>query len=746
MASSELIIRIGAESKQFQEELDKISSQTEDLENQLANLAKISGVVFTALIAEAGLAIAAFGESEAASNSLTQALQNQGIYSDELAESYKAQASALQDLTGVDDDAIVKSQAILQSMIGQQKITPELTASIVDLSVAKQMDLDTTTQLIAKGINGQTAALSKLGIVIDDNLTKEERTAQIIEKVTQAYGGQAAAANQGVGSVKGLASAFDDVQKAIGERLAPAFTALVGVVTKFFQFISGNKALMDLIVSLGAAGAVVSGLGLALGVGAAAFLKIRAAMIAAGIAAQGTSLAIKGLVGATGIGLLVIVATELFLNWNSIWPKMQAVFVAFANNISALGSSLGKILLGILNPRSGLSQIKEGYAELKAVLSKGLTDYETELKASHKRQEEETKASGKRQNAAQKAAADEAAAQQREREANEVAARRAHTEAIALENENASSRLIETAQKEAELRKAIATTDNEEEKAALESQLEELALVREEQAIMDYENRAELHDMLYEQNAEFQAMDEEQRQMFIDQNQSELLGMYESEDTIRRQAALKRAQESIKADNQYLADKQKFGTAYAMLNKAMHSEIYQGSKQAFGELAQLQQSSNSTLKSIGKAAAVANIIIKTAESAMAIFAGFSTIPIVGPSLGLAGAAAAVAFGAEQIGRVTSAADGGVITGGIPGMDSVPSLLMPGELVVPQRNFSDVINAVAAQQNQDTNGGAAGVAGVEGTVAVAIGFDGSDAEQVITARQTEARALGTYRGN
>ena len=95
---ADLIIRIGAESKEFTEELDKIASKTSDLEINSQSLPRYQGVAFAALTAEAGLAIHAFGESEKASNKLSQALQNQGIYSKNLADNYKEQASELQNL------------------------------------------------------------------------------------------------------------------------------------------------------------------------------------------------------------------------------------------------------------------------------------------------------------------------------------------------------------------------------------------------------------------------------------------------------------------------------------------------------------------------------------------------------------------------------------------------------------------------------------------------------------------------
>jgi hypothetical protein len=80
---------------------------------------------------------------------------------------------------------------------------------------------------------------------------------------------------------------------------------------------------------------------------------------------------------------------------------------------------------------------------------------------------------------------------------------------------------------------------------------------------------------------------------------------------------------------------------------------------------------------------------------MNIYAGFSTIPFIGQILGIAGAAAAIAFGAEQIGNITAAAQGGLITGGISGMDSVPALLMPGEVVTPAKNYEELVGSVYA---------------------------------------------------
>jgi hypothetical protein len=129
---------------------------------------------------------------------------------------------------------------------------------------------------------------------------------------------------------------------------------------------------------------------------------------------------------------------------------------------------------------------------------------------------------------------------------------------------------------------------------------------------------------------------------------------------------------------------------------------------------------------------------------MNIFTGFSSIPIVGYALGIAGAAAAVVYGAEQIGNVTAAATGGLV-GGVGSGDTQPYLLTPGEVVTPKQNYEELING-AIQQRGYVQPGQAGSGNGNQNVAVQIGFDGRQAQQVLTAQQVQAKALGTYRAS
>ena len=696
--ASELVIRISGDIKNYEEALDKATKETEDLSGTLKEVAQASAAAFAVLTAEIGLSVAAYKESQQVVNGLNQALQNQGIYSKSLSKEYQNQASELQALTGISDEAIVSAQTQLQGYLGQATASKQLTQSILDLATAKKIDLSSAAEVVGKAIDGNSAALKKMGVEVDENGTKQERLIEITEKLGQRFGGQAEAANKGLGSLNKMKESFGNLQEAIGERFAPIIEKVSTFFSNLFQKISESKALTDFIVSVIGAGAVVTGLIAALSAGGVAFLAIKAAMAAAQVQMNLTSIAVRGLIGATGLGLILIIAAEIYLNWNTIWPRMQAVFAAFADNVSALLGNLGGLLKSVFT--LDLDGIKQNLSGLKETLKKGFAEATKDLKIPAPEVGDDDE-----QNAAAKAAADKAAAEKRRQENANLAAKKASNQALLLESQRATEEEITLKKEEASLYQQLRDEDNAKNREAIQQKIDDNKLLQEQSNQDVKAQQAAFNDEILAQNEEYQALDDAQKEEFRIRNQAALTAQVQSENQIRQQAALERAQIQTKEHNAFLINQQKFGTAYATINQIMNSTIVQGTAKAFGELAALQQSSNATLKGIGKVAATAQIVIKTAESAMNIYAGFSTIPIIGPILGVAGAAAAVAFGAEQVGKVNAAADGGLLEGGIPGIDSIPVLAQQGELVVPRQNFDEVVGAVAAQRSGTANAAA-----------------------------------------
>jgi len=210
----------------------------------LSGIADAAKYVGAGLVSFGALAVAAFREQEEATNQLSQAMVNQGIYSNELADKYQKQASALQALTTFGDEQIIGAQAILQAYVGQREVTKELTMATLNLAAAKKMDLSSAAEAVAKTIGTSTNALARQGIEIKDNLTSSERYAAVIEQLNSKFAGQAEAAASGLGSLVQMKNALSDFMELVGERLAPYISMFARQMIVFTNSLMENKNAM----------------------------------------------------------------------------------------------------------------------------------------------------------------------------------------------------------------------------------------------------------------------------------------------------------------------------------------------------------------------------------------------------------------------------------------------------------------------------------------------------------------------
>lgn len=680
--SNDLLIKINADAKNAQKAFDDVKAQTEDLEGQLSKVAAVSAVAFAAFTAEIYFSVKAFEEAQRASVQLSNALQNQGIYTKELKEEYEGFAEAVQAKTGIDNDAIIQSQAVAQTYLGQTKITSELTMAIADLSATMGGDLNGAAEKIARTIGTGTNAFARQGLVIAEGSTEAERYAKVLEFVQAKAGGLAEEFNKADGYSKALSTSFGNFQEEIGSRFAPVVSALRQAFIAFFNYLQSSPVLTDIVVALIAAGAAVSGLIAFAAAAVPVITSLAAAAAAFGVAMNVAFIGIPLLIGAVVAGVVL-----LALNWDKAMAGMKAAAVAAVTLISELFSGLAQVLRGALEfdttkIQAGLEQLKASFGKAKDA---AVQTY-TEIRES---QAEE----GEKQNAQKAALAQKEAEHEKQHQLNLRNIRTAEIDLIKMQTENASAETIALKQREIEVLKAL---DQEKSAAEIEALRAKFAVIQQEQEIQnqqDIERAAEFAQLQAETKADLAQQGIDAEGEIADARLAQIRATAQSELDIDRKLQEDLLTKKIAARNQELLEKKKFGVAYAEINKFIQSEEVKGARQASDDLVELSESKNETLKGIGKAAAVAQITMKTAEAAMNIYNGFSIIPIVGPALGVAGAAAAIAFGAEKISRVTAAADGGLIEGGISGRDSVPALLMPGELVVPKKNFNDVVGAV-----------------------------------------------------
>ena len=248
-----------------------------------------------------------------------------------------------------------------------------------------------------------------------------------------------------------------------------------------------------------------------------------------------------------------------------------------------------------------------------------------------------------------------------------------------------------------------------------------------EKAMLEYEN-----DLLKQEtdmaSDEQRKVNQERLEEEHLQNLSDLKSRYDdmTEEEIRALTQTMSDEDSVRAENhkveldaialkekqieaQKIAEKEASDKKKADLEKKLKLYEWAMGRQSFEASKKLQMATIQMQMAQGVISAV------TAGAMMA-----ATIPIIGwilgPALAVALSGMVISAGMSSLAAVGSSqyqpppaaafAEGGLVTGGIPGIDSVSARLMPGELVVPTKNFDEVVGAVKT----DRQGGAISIYG------------------------------------
>jgi hypothetical protein len=154
-------------------------------------------------------------------------------------------------------------------------------------------------------------------------------------------------------------------------------------------------------------------------------------------------------------------------------------------------------------------------------------------------------------------------------------------------------------------------------------------------------------------------------------------------------------------------EQEKHGMLMGTVRGIQQSQEFQGMNTMFSNMSTLMQSKNAEQFKIGQAAAIAQAAINIPLSAINAYTSMSSIPIVGPALGIAAAAAAVAAGAMQISQIKAQRPPGQAHGGLDSvpksMDNSTFLLKAGERVVQPDANKDLTQAIDKINNGGTGG-------------------------------------------
>lgn len=245
--------RVGGEFDKTSRQMEVLGKKSDGFFSNLTrglgsfiNPATLALGAITGLAGGLTLAVKAADEEAAGMARLNIALQNSipGWDGNTVAvEKYIEKQQAL----AFSDDALRESLAFLVGQTKDLTEAQELQATAMDLARAKKITLEQATKALAKIDNDSLLVLRKLGIQVEENMTKE----QALAAIRQQTAGQAEAfANTIGGSVERMQTAWGNAVETIGGVLLPRLTEAFQGVADFVsspEFQEGFEKAVDVI-------------------------------------------------------------------------------------------------------------------------------------------------------------------------------------------------------------------------------------------------------------------------------------------------------------------------------------------------------------------------------------------------------------------------------------------------------------------------------------------------------------------
>jgi|688.fasta_scaffold12122_10 hypothetical protein len=135
---------------------------------------------------------------------------------------------------GVTDDQLRPALSSLVRATGDTAIAQEQLGLALDIAAGTGKDVESVAIALAKAYNGNFAALTKLGVPLDENITKTKNYQAAQEALAKQFGGASAtAANTFDGQLKRLSIAWGELVEQVGYYVLPYLQRFVDAVNKY---------------------------------------------------------------------------------------------------------------------------------------------------------------------------------------------------------------------------------------------------------------------------------------------------------------------------------------------------------------------------------------------------------------------------------------------------------------------------------------------------------------------------------
>lgn len=276
---ADLLIKIGADSYEFQQKAQQVERDLGSLEKRLTSLGKSLSVKLTAPLAALGaVALKNADTQQQAEQRLLTALKGRT----DIQQRLIAQAAELQSRSVLGDEVVIGQQAYLASLGMTEEQIGRVIETSAQLSAATGMTLDSAVKNLAKTFGGLTGELGESIPKLKELTVEQLKNGEAVDFILENYKGFAeSAAQTALGPLRQLNNAWGDFLEQIGAAMMPFATKVTRALTVVVQMLQSLSPAMKQVL------VVVAGLAAAIGplsLGIGAVIKVLP-MLSAGLTA-----------------------------------------------------------------------------------------------------------------------------------------------------------------------------------------------------------------------------------------------------------------------------------------------------------------------------------------------------------------------------------------------------------------------------------------------------------------------------
>lgn len=261
---ADLLIKIGADSYEFQQKAQQVERDLGSLEKRLTSLGKSLSVKLTAPLAALGaVALKNADTQQQAEQRLLTALKGRT----DIQQRLITQAAELQSRSVLGDEVVIGQQAYLASLgMTEEQIGRVIEAS-AQLSAATGMMLDSAVKNLAKTFGGLTGELGESIPKLKELTVEQLKNGEAVDFILENYKGFAeSAAQTALGPLRQLNNVWGDFLEQIGASMMPFATKATRALTVVVQMLQSlSPAMKQVLVVVAGLAAVIGPLSLGIG-------------------------------------------------------------------------------------------------------------------------------------------------------------------------------------------------------------------------------------------------------------------------------------------------------------------------------------------------------------------------------------------------------------------------------------------------------------------------------------------------